>query len=76
MLKFAALVANCLTNNLRKFHQKILNYSENNEIFVGRGGVFWPHPVEQCIHFNARNLFIHAVDESEVMQLSVNGIVR
>jgi len=36
-------MANCLTNNLWKFHQKILNYSENNEIFVG--DVFWPHPV-------------------------------
>jgi len=44
MLKFAALLANCLMNNLWKFHQKILNYSENNEIFVG-GCFFWPHPV-------------------------------
>jgi len=35
MLTFAALTTKCLTNNLCKFHQKILNYSENNEIFVG-----------------------------------------
>jgi len=35
MLKFAALMARCLTNNLWKFQQKILNYFENNEIFVG-----------------------------------------
>jgi len=35
MLKFAALMAKCLTNNLWKFPPKILNYSENNEIFVG-----------------------------------------
>jgi len=35
MLKFAALMAKCLMNNFWKFHQKILNYSENNEIFVG-----------------------------------------
>ena len=39
MLKFAALLAKCLRNNLWKFHRKILNYSENNEIFVG--GVFF-----------------------------------
>jgi len=35
MLKFVGLMAKCLTKNLRKFHQKILIYSENNEIFVG-----------------------------------------
>jgi len=35
MLKFAALMANCLTNNRHKFHQKMFNYSENNEIVVG-----------------------------------------
>ena len=35
MLKFVALMARYLTNNLWKFHQKILNYSENNKIFVG-----------------------------------------
>jgi len=44
MLKFVALIARCLTNNFWKFYQKILNYSENNEIFVG-GVFFWPHPV-------------------------------
>ena len=43
MLKFAALMAKYLTNNLWKFHQKILNYSENNEIFVG-GGCFLAAP--------------------------------
>jgi len=38
MLEFAALIAKYLTNNLYKVHQKILNYSENNKIFVGGGG--------------------------------------
>jgi len=32
-------MAKSLSNNLWKFHQKILNYSENNEIFVG--GLFF-----------------------------------
>ena len=43
MLKFAALMAKSLMNNLWKVHQKILNYSENNEIFV-RGGCFLATP--------------------------------
>jgi len=38
MLKFAALMAKWLMNNLLKVHQEILNYSENNEIFVERRG--------------------------------------
>jgi len=50
MLKFAALMAKCLTNNLWKFHQKILNYSENNEISVG-GCFFWPHPVDGVVTY-------------------------
>ena len=49
MLKFAALMANCLSNNLWKFHQKILNYSEHNEIFVG--GVFLAAPGIFNVHF-------------------------
>jgi len=44
MLEFVALMAECLANNLWKFHQKILNYSENNEIFVGCVCVFLAAP--------------------------------
>jgi len=52
-LKFAALMAKCLTNNLWKFHQKILNYSENNEIFVGgcclaAPGIIGGNQKQQC----------------------------
>jgi len=54
MLKFAALMANCLTNNRWKFHQKILSYSENNEIFV-RGCFFLPDPVD--IYSNSSYLY-------------------
>ena len=36
MLKFAALIVTCLTSNLLKVYLKIVNFSENNEIFVGR----------------------------------------
>jgi len=48
MLKFAALMAKCLKNNLCKVHQKILSYSENNEIFVG--GVFFSHTLYTDMH--------------------------
>jgi len=50
MLKHAALMARCLTNNPWKFHQKILNYSENNEIFVR--GLFLAAPCICEIHFH------------------------
>jgi len=50
MVKFAGLMAKCLTNSLWKFHRKILNYSEN-EIFVGRG-VFLAAPGRRpFVHF-------------------------
>jgi len=38
MIKFAALMANFSRKTSEKF-TKILNYSENNEIFVEGGGV-------------------------------------
>ena len=50
MLKFAAVMARCLTNNLRKFYQKILKYSENNELFVG--GCFLAAPGSSSYHYS------------------------
>jgi len=39
--KISALMAKCLTNKLCKFHEKNIEFSENNYIFVG---VFFAAP--------------------------------
>ena len=51
IIKVAPLMANSVANNLRKFHPKILDYSENIAIFVWgyRGSSFKPHPVHGAL---------------------------
>ena len=64
-------MARCLANNLWKFHQKILNYSENNDIFVG--GCFFNHSLytEQASMDMDISMDIHA--KSVDMDVDMDG---
>jgi len=67
-LKLAALMAKCLGNNLWKFHQKILNYSENNEIFV-RGCFFG-----RTRYISFLSCYCGSVSDHQVLLLLINLI--
>ena len=77
MLKFAALMAKCLSNNLWKVHQKILNYSKNNQIFVG--GCFFATPCSwglQKWRWAASYMGSHRFRRSLYLEVAYPRVVR